>query len=104
MTEAATTGADPAGPPVEVLDPDALELHGARYLVEFRLELGLPVWTYRIDGVVLERRLVLPHETNVACLTWRMVSGTGEVELAVSPLLHFRSHDAHVGRLLHPED
>src|SRR5690606_27213573 len=37
--------------------PDALELHGARYLVEFRLEWGLPVWQYRIGPTRIEKRL-----------------------------------------------
>jgi predicted glycogen debranching enzyme len=79
---------------------DLLELHGARHLVEFRLEAGLPVWTYAFEGVRIERRLVLPNQTNVACLTWRVVEGDGEIELAVAPLLHFRSHDAPVDHLL----
>jgi predicted glycogen debranching enzyme len=84
--------------------PGSLELHGARYLVEFRLEAGLPVWTYRMDGVRLERRLVLPHQTNLACVTWRLLDGAEDVELAISPLLHLRSHDAPVDHPLHPHE
>jgi predicted glycogen debranching enzyme len=83
--------------------PDALELHGARYLREFRLEAGLPVWVYQMDGVRLERRVVLPHMTNFVCLTWTVLDGPGEVELAISPLVHLRSHDAMVDHPLHPE-
>src|SRR4030095_9989615 len=30
-----------------------LNLHGAEYLHEFRLEDGLPVWTYHVRGLVL---------------------------------------------------
>src|SRR5467141_3748248 len=34
------------------LAEDALALHGAEYLVDFRLEVGLPVWQYEIDDVL----------------------------------------------------
>src|SRR2546426_267630 len=34
-----------------------LALQGARYLTEFRLELGLPVWRYDIHGFILEKRI-----------------------------------------------
>ena len=27
------------------------------HLVEFRLELGLPVWRYELDGLVIEKRM-----------------------------------------------
>src|SRR5450432_744946 len=30
-------------------------------LAEFRLEVGLPVWRYEIDSIVLEKRLLLTH-------------------------------------------
>ena len=29
-------------------------------LVEFRLEMGLPVWRYQFEGVVFEKRLLCP--------------------------------------------
>src|SRR6266571_9541320 len=32
----------------------ALELHGADYLLEFRLEKGLPVWRYEVGGFAIE--------------------------------------------------
>ena len=38
-----------------------LALHGAEHLREFRLELGLPCWTYEIGDAVVERRVVLPY-------------------------------------------
>src|SRR3954464_6981091 len=41
-----------------------LDLHGADYLREFRLEEGLPVWTYHVRDLVLEKRVTLPHLQN----------------------------------------
>src|SRR5438270_8465793 len=39
----------------------AVQMHGADFLTEFRLEEGLPAWRYKFDGFVLEKRLMLPH-------------------------------------------
>ncbi len=41
-----------------------LELHGADFLHEFRLEDGLPIWIYHVRDVVLEKRIILPHQQN----------------------------------------
>src|SRR5258708_15567047 len=36
---------------------DAPDAHGTGYLTEFRLEMGLPVWRYDVEGLVIEKRL-----------------------------------------------
>ena len=41
-----------------------LELESADFLNEFRLEDGLPVWTYQIRDVVLEKRILMAHLQN----------------------------------------
>ena len=33
-------------------------------LTKFHLEAGLPVWRYKVGGVTLEKRLLLPHLQN----------------------------------------
>src|SRR5215510_12971714 len=38
----------------------AVELHGADYLAEFRLDMGLPVWQYQVGGITFEKRILLP--------------------------------------------
>ena len=38
----------------------SLRAHGADHLREFRLECGLPVWIYDIDGITIEKRVFLP--------------------------------------------
>src|SRR5437762_5386187 len=43
---------------------DAPDAHGTGYLTEFRLEAGLPVWRYDVEGVVIEKRVFLPHMQN----------------------------------------
>jgi glycogen debranching enzyme len=72
---------------------DALDVH-AGHLVEFRLEAGLPVWTYDLGPVALEKRLFLPHGQNTTHLRYRLVRGDGPVRLKLHPGVHIRPHDA----------
>ncbi|MFZ5478981.1 MAG: glycogen debranching enzyme N-terminal domain-containing protein, partial [Myxococcota bacterium] len=78
-----------------------LELHGLGHLVDFRLEAGLPVWRFELDGFALERRVVLPHLQNTVHVTWRLVAGDGTLRLKLRPAVHFRAHEAPVNEPLH---
>jgi predicted glycogen debranching enzyme len=77
-------------------------------LDQFRLELGLPVWTYLLGGILLERRLILAHLQNTVYLRYRLLSNApGEavdnsVTLGLRPAMHFRPHDAPVSRPMDP--
>jgi predicted glycogen debranching enzyme len=73
----------------------ALELPGAEALSEFRLESGLPVWTYEAAGVRLEKSLLLVHLQNTVFLRYRLLSG-GPVRLRIRPSMHFRPHEGRV--------
>jgi predicted glycogen debranching enzyme len=66
------------------------------WLSEFRLEGGLPVWTYRAGDVVLEKRLGLPNRQNTVHLSYHLLAG-GEARLRLRPGLHFRPHEAPLG-------
>jgi predicted glycogen debranching enzyme len=65
-------------------------------LIEFRLDLGLPVWVYEFAGLRLEKRLLMPHGHNTTHLTYRLLSGKGPVRLTLRPYIHFRSYEAPV--------
>jgi len=73
-----------------------LEFHGLEYLSGFRLEDGLPVWSYEIQGSVIEKQLVMVHKQNTVHLIYRLVSGEQKVRLKLQPFLQFRPHDASV--------
>jgi predicted glycogen debranching enzyme len=73
-----------------------LELHGIEYLTEFRLDRGLPVWRYDVQGFVIEKRIFLPHRQNTVYIHYRLISGEGTLRLKLRPSVHFRSHDAPV--------
>jgi predicted glycogen debranching enzyme len=67
-------------------------------LSEFRLEAGLPVWRYEVDGFILEKRLFLPYRQNTVHVTYLLLSGKGKLRLGLRPAMHFRSHDAPVSQ------
>ncbi|AWM39445.1 Amylo-alpha-1,6-glucosidase [Gemmata obscuriglobus] len=70
---------------------------GAEHLVEFRLEAGLPVWRYEIEGFELEKRIYFAHRRNTVFVRYRLTKGAGTVRLKLKPAVHFRGHDDNVG-------
>jgi predicted glycogen debranching enzyme len=62
-------------------------------VAEFRLEDGLPVWRYEINGFVLEKRLLLAYGQNTLHLTYRLLTGSGRLRVGLRPAVHFRKHD-----------
>ncbi len=79
-----------------------LSLPGVERLREFRLEAGLPVWTFEVQGHVIEKSVLMPHRQNTTLLLYRMVEGSSHLQLELRPALHFRHHeeeiDAHLQR------
>jgi predicted glycogen debranching enzyme len=78
----------------EVAGPNATDRHG--HLSEFRLELGLPVWIYRVDGFTIEKRVLMPHAQNTVHITYRVVEGEGVVRFNLRPSVHYRGYEAAV--------
>ncbi len=70
-----------------------LSLPGAEFLAEFRVENRLPVWRYAIGDIVLEKRILLPHEQNTVHVHYRLLAGAERLRLKLRPALHFRGHD-----------
>ena len=67
-----------------------LEWPGAKHLREFRLEEGLPVWRYEMDGHTVEKRILLVHSQNTVHVNYRLVEGEGPLRLKLRPALQFR--------------
>jgi predicted glycogen debranching enzyme len=78
----------------------ALDLHGVRYLEDFCLDTGLPVWRYRVGEALLEKRLLMPHGQNSTHLAYRLVEGPGPLRLTLRPSVNFRPHHAAVSQPL----
>ncbi len=79
---------------------DAADARGTGYLTEFRLEAGLPVWRYDVEGLVIEKRLFLPHMQNTVHLCYALLSGADRVELSLRPSVNFRAQEAPVSEPL----
>jgi predicted glycogen debranching enzyme len=73
-----------------------LDLRGADFLREFRLEEGLPVWTFHVRDIVLEKRVILPHLQNTVHVSYRVLAGETRPRLELRPAFHFRHHEASV--------
>ena len=71
------------------------ELDSTQYLVGFHLEMGLPVWTYDVEGVRFEKRVLMPHLQNTTHVNYRLLSDA-PVRLELQPLVAFRLHEAPV--------
>ena len=80
---------------------DAPDAHGTGYLTEFRLESGLPVWRYDVEGLIIEKRVFLPHMQNTVHIAYELMSAAPtRVELALRPSVNFRAQEAPVSEPL----
>ena len=87
-------GAEPSEPDESPKTPNCL--------TEFRLENGLPVWQYQIEGVVLEKHVLFLYGQNTVHINYRLLSGHQETVLELHPSLHFRGHERPVDERLDP--
>lgn len=67
---------------------------GQRFLNEFFLESGLPVWRFRVSDVLLERRLWMPYGRNEVRLQYSVITATEPVELCLTLFATHRDHHA----------
>ncbi|MDB4943064.1 MAG: glycogen debranching protein [Labilithrix sp.] len=78
----------------------SLEVFAAPVLREFRLDQGLPVWTFELGAgpsrVVLEKRLVMMHLQNTVQVSYRVLEGDGPLHLDLRPSVCFRPHEGNV--------
>ena len=80
--------------------PNAAGPKGSAYLVSFRLEAGLPVWRFDIEGIVIERRVFLTHMQNTVHIMYELLDGPAQVELALRPSSNFRAQESPVSEPL----
>jgi predicted glycogen debranching enzyme len=76
------------------------EFDGSKYLTGFALEQGLPVWTFDVEGVRIEKRVLMVHSQNTTQITYRLLSEQ-PVRFELRPLVAFRLHEAPVNHPVH---
>jgi predicted glycogen debranching enzyme len=84
---------------LSVLEEAGVEFDVPQALAGFRLIEGLPVWTYRLGELWLEKQLMMVHLENTTLLQYRLLGGP-PVTLVLRPWLSPRSHDAAVTAVL----
>lgn len=62
-------------------------------LTDFRLEWGLPVWRFAIEGMEVEKRLAMPHLQNTVHVVYRLLTGHERVRLVLRPWIGIRGHE-----------
>ncbi|MEY2494327.1 MAG: hypothetical protein QOJ45_819 [Verrucomicrobiota bacterium] len=70
-----------------------LDLHGAEYLREFRLEDDMPVWIYQVRNLVIEKRVSMPHLQNTVHVSYQIIGDGKPPRLELRPAFHFRHHE-----------
>jgi len=84
---------------------NATDVPASDYLIGFRLEAGLPVWDFDIQGYRLERRVLMPYGQNTTCIIYRLLDGPGAVTLRLHPFAHFRGYEEPVSApLIEPHE
>ena len=68
---------------------------GFELLTAFRLEDGVPVWTYGLADAVLEQRIWMADGRNTTYLSFTLRSGCDRVELELLPLCTYRDYHSH---------
>src|SRR5437870_5585500 len=79
---------------------DAPDAHGTGFLIEFRLEAGIPVCRYDVQGIVIEKRVFLPHMQNTVHVMYELISGADRIEMALRPSVNFRAQESPVSQPL----
>ena len=67
-----------------------IDPHGSRHMASFTLDGNLPVWTYAIADALLERRVWMAHGATTTYVMYRVLRGSLDLELDVSPLVTYR--------------
>ncbi len=76
----------------------------SQHLVQFRLEAGLPIWRFDINGIVIERRVFLTHMQNTVHVLYELLDGADAVELGLRPSVNFRAQEEPVSDRVDDED
>jgi glycogen debranching enzyme-like protein len=68
--------------------------------LDFTLEVGLPNWCYAIDGVVIEKSIIVLAHKNIVQATFRLLGNDSGACLRLRPFINFRPLEASANRPL----
>src|SRR5438132_459401 len=85
---------------IELEDGSVVNLREKGRFLDFTLNMGLPSWRYELDGVVIEKSIVVPSRQNIVHSTFRSLGDSRRVRLRLRPLINFRALEAPVDESL----
>lgn len=81
---------------IQELENNQLDNAMCRCIQSFRLDMGLPVWTYQTPRFKLEKRILLIRNKNTLLVNYSLIEADSEVILELRPAVHFRPLEAAV--------
>jgi predicted glycogen debranching enzyme len=85
---------------IERADGTMANIREAGRFLGFTLAMGLPSWRYEIDGMTLEKSVVMPARHNIVHITFRLIGGERPVRLRLRPFTNFRRLESPVNEAL----
>ncbi len=85
---------------IERPDGSIANIRDAGTFRDFELSMGLPSWRWNIDGLTLERSVMIPARLNIVHITFRLIGAATGVRLRLRPFISFRHLEATVDKPL----
>src|SRR5581483_3480172 len=85
---------------IERADGSTANIRDAGRFDGFVLSMGLPSWRWDIEGVRLERSVLMPARHNTVHITFRLIGAERGVHLRLRPYISFRQLEAAVDKPL----
>src|SRR2546421_6190469 len=68
--------------------------------IDVTLTMGLPSWRYEIDGMTIEKSVLMPARHNITYIGFRLIGGARAIRLFLRPAVIFRRIEAAVSEPL----
>ncbi len=81
-------------------DGSLASLRDSGRFVDFTLTMGLPSWRYEIDGMTIEKSVLMPARHNITYIGFRLIGGARAIRLFLRPAVNFRRIEAAVSEPL----
>ncbi|HEX2151223.1 MAG TPA: amylo-alpha-1,6-glucosidase [Stellaceae bacterium] len=81
---------------IERADGSTASIRDAGSFAGFSLSMGLPSWRWEMDGLTLERSVLMPARHNTVHITFRLIGAATGVRLRLRPFISFRQLEAAV--------
>jgi predicted glycogen debranching enzyme len=85
---------------IERADGGLANLREAGRFTGFEVSMGLPSWRWDIDGLTLERSVLMPARHNLVHITFRLIGAERGARLRLRPFISFRRLEAAVDKPL----